>query len=237
MGNIRSSRFFDLCWSFLATSHIATAQDQGGFGFTDNHYGLSDLEIQLGVNGSREFTEGLFARPDPKILVYQINISNFGQQTILDVVNEPIPIPYWNATINGAIYYLDNMFKKHSTTEYDPITEDGTPKSFCFKPKRSPTGPPRRGSDQCLYIHTSSLNNTVQFRVSCSQSLQEEEGYDPVEYYPLQMKWGDLREIVGALCNATVAPLESSFSVLSPFLRPDKPFASGCFERLCECRA
>lgn len=43
------------------------------------------------------------------------------------------------------------------------------------------------------------------------------------------MKWGDLREIAGALFNATGAPLESSFSVLSPLLRPDKPFASGCF--------
>lgn len=152
MRNIRSSRFFDLCWSFLATSHIATAQDQGGFGFTDNHYGLSDLEIHLGVNGSREFTEGLFAKPDPKIPVYQTNISNFGQQTILDVVNRTIPIPYWNATINGAIDYLDNMFKKNSTTEYDPIIEDGTPKSFCFKPKRSPTGPPRP-RERSMLVH------------------------------------------------------------------------------------
>lgn len=180
MRNLRLSRFFDLCLSFLAISYIATAQDQGGFCFTDNHYGLSDLEIHLGVNGSRNFTESLFASPDPKIPVYQTNTSNFGQQTILDVVNKPIPTPYWNATINGAIDYLDNMFKKNSTTEYNAITEDETPKSFCFKPKRSPTGPPRRGSDQCLYIHTSSLNNTVQFGVSYSQSLQEEEGHDPV---------------------------------------------------------
>lgn len=92
--------------------------------------------------------------------------------------------------------------------KYKLTTEDGIPKSFCCEPKRSPTGLPR-GINYLLYIHTSSLNNRVKYGVSYSATLQEEQDYDPIECYPLEMKYYNIEEIVKALFNPTGQPSEA----------------------------
>lgn len=65
--------------------------------------------------------------------------------------------------------------------------------------------------------------------MSYSQSLQEEYGYDPIEYYPQHLDHSNLWDFTKALRNATGTPLDFTFEVISPlFSITEKVFAIDC---------
>ena len=188
----------------------------------------SDEARQLLTN----FTEGVFARPVPDVTLGTTNYSNYlftDYSYTFIVQNKPIPLPYWNATINGLKSHL-TFITKNTSLVIEPIQSEGKPKSFCFKPKplSGENNSTLLESHQCLYMHTSSLNHTVNISVSYSETLQEEYCYDAIEYQPLEMHYEELLEVVEALDLASGSPLEVSFEMIHPLFRTTEVFASGC---------
>lgn len=185
-----------------------------------------DAAYAAGTSPTYNVTEDIFTPMDSKGDLTQRWCSSGPLGTIeFNVTKTPIPLRYFNATINTLLADLEPRLEENANFEYESAIEPGGKRSFCTNPTRQTRTRPIV-DEECLYLHIASHNIT--YSVSVLESIQESERSPPVSTYPLQVYWSNVVTIAIILKYAVGTPLEMSFNLTSPILRTDIAFASGC---------